>query len=161
MTSNGKVVRSRAVRELSGTVTLEDLNKLISTPHDPTGTFTSSKNGVPDLGRPVIDAGPEREAEVQTSNRAYITNDVVQKFGPTNDCKKCRAVMEDDRNCRFVAHSSECRARMEVLTKEDDSFRRRVEEAGNRKTRNIAEKIEKNIEKDEEAKREKEVKGKE
>ena len=145
MTSNGKVVRSRAVREQSSVVKIEDLDKLISTPHDPTGTFTSSKHGLPDLGRPIVDAGPADQEEIRTTNRAYITNEVVEKFEPTNGCKKCKGIMDKDRNCRFVAHTSACRARMEEKMKEDDSFRRRMEEPDDRKAQNIYQKFERRV----------------
>ena len=48
MTDTGKVVRARAIREVQRAVTIEDLNRLKGTPHDPVGTL---RGGGRDEGR--------------------------------------------------------------------------------------------------------------
>ena len=55
--------------------------------------------------------------------RVFITQEVVRKFGPTPDCRKCRGAMAGDKAYQFVNHSEGCRRRMEALMKEDDVFR--------------------------------------
>ena len=63
---------------------------------------------------------------------------VVEEFGFTLDCKKCRGLLARDRAYQYVHHREECRTRMEALMREDDSFRRHVESADLRLTKRLA-----------------------
>ena len=142
MKEDGAVVRARAVRELERSVTLSDFYHLRGQPHDPTGTIRGVQR---DAGRRV-DAG-EREGTGEQDDRflprrVFLTQEVVRKFGPTPDCRKCRGAMAGDKAYQFVNHSEGCRRRMEALMKEDDAFRRHVENAERRQTERLAEIVE-------------------
>ena len=71
-----------------------------------------------------------------------IRREVVDKFGPTLDCKKCRFLLSRDRAYQYVHHREECRTRMEALMREDDGFRRHVESADLRLTKRLADVLE-------------------
>ena len=83
MKEDGIVVRSRAVREMTKDITINDLDILKSTPHDPLGTIRASTSAP----RPPVvprDLGPE-DLEYKP-RRARITHDVIEKYGYTTGC---------------------------------------------------------------------------
>ena len=119
MRENGSVVRAHAIREFTKVLTLKDYDVLRGTPHDPVGTLW----GV------TLDAGLTSEVpredpqedfdELQQTRRAQVRREVVDKFGPTPGCKKCRCLIARDRAYQYVHHHEECRTRMEALMRED------------------------------------------
>ena len=141
MKSDGGVVRARAIREVHRTVSLAELDQLQGTPHDPAGTL---RGGGRDEGRP----GALEEAELGDGDlgpvpkRVQITKDVVNRFGGTPGCLKCRGVMAGDKSFQFVHHSDACRVRMESLMREDEKFSKLIQAAEDRQTRRIAELLE-------------------
>ena len=66
---------------------MEDYDKLISTPHDPTGTVkaAATRTVLPDVH------AQEQELGSYKPRRAKITKNIIDKFGPTARCTKCRA----------------------------------------------------------------------
>ena len=71
-----------------------------------------------------------------------IRREVVEKFGPTLGCLKCRGLLARDLAYQYVHHREECRTRMEALMREDDGFRRHVESAELRLTKRLADVLE-------------------
>ena len=93
MRENGSVVRARAIRELQKIITLKDYDVLRGTPHDPIGTLRGVTR---DVGRPSEALGESPEVdfdELQGTRRVQIRRQVVEKLGPTLDCKKCRGLL--------------------------------------------------------------------
>ena len=77
MKEDGLVVRSRAVRENSQDLTMEDFNKLVSTPHDPLGTIRAATRSI----RPAAQTQEHEEEFGQKPRRAKITKNIIEKFG--------------------------------------------------------------------------------
>ena len=141
MTESGKVVRARAIREVHRAVTMEDLDKLKGTPHDPVGTL---RGGGRDEGRGDELEHPEaHEPSGHVPKRVQITKAVIENFGPTPGCRKCQAVMNNNKAYQFVHHTLECRDRLTDLMRQDDRFRRLVEAADERQVKRIADILEK------------------
>ncbi len=89
MKDDGLVVRSRAVREMDQDLCKADLDKLRSTPHDPLGTIRSATTSA----RPPVVPREAGEDEMEyRPQRARITKEVIEKFGKTVGCPKCRAL---------------------------------------------------------------------
>ena len=72
------MVRARVARKLERSVTLSDYDHLRGQPHDPTGT----KRGV-----------QVNRGDLFPPRRVFLTQEVVRKFGPTPDCRKCRGAV--------------------------------------------------------------------
>ncbi len=51
----------------------------------------------------------------------YITQTVIQLFGPTPGCRKCLAGMSSER-C-YLPHTPECRERLTDLMRQDNRYR--------------------------------------
>ena len=138
MTQDGNVVRARAIKEAYRALRLQDLDVLRGSPHDPTGTFRGEAR---DGGRP---EHLEEDARSDfgggpTPKRVQITKEVVNRFGATPGCLKCRGVVAGDRSYQYVHHSQDCRSRMENLMRQDDLFSKKLEAAEERQMRRIAE----------------------
>ncbi len=143
--ADGVVVRTRAVREVPRGVTLRDLDRVVGTPHAPTG--------VQDYRR------PERAAEVPPARQVaeppqrpdaglesrpvprsvYITKEFRDTFGYTPTCARCRSVQRNESST--MRHTKECRARIEELLKSDETHQRKLQEAEDRKTTFLAEEL--------------------
>jgi hypothetical protein len=119
MKEDGLVVRSRAVRETSTELKLQDYDKLKSTPHDPLGTKLEYR-----------------------PRRAKITQDVVKKFGYSAGCLKCRALERGDGTSVTIGHSAKCRERLEARMQDDPIFKERLERAETRINENLARYVE-------------------
>lgn len=141
MTLDGAVVRARAVREVHRVLRLEDLDILKGTPHDPAGTLRAGHR----------DEGRARELEEEEHEdvtlgpipkRVQITRAVVNRFGASPGCMKCRGVVAGDKSYQFVHHSDNCRNRMESLMRQDNKFSKFIEAAEERQTRRISEILE-------------------
>ena len=139
MKEDGLVVRSRAVRENSQDLTMEDFNKLVSTPHDPLGTIRAATRSI----RPAAQTQEHEEEFGQKPRRAKITKNIIEKFGPTPGCQKCRALATGDHGYEAVGHSAACRERIEDMMKKDPNFKERIDRADERITRSLADYIEK------------------
>ena len=140
--ADGLVVRARAVRELEEKISLTSFNHLTSTPHDPFGTLRQQRE--PDRQR-----GQDRQPGEQDAGereyvpkRVQITKEMVRRFGPTKNCKKCAGVASGDGGYQQVHHSEACRLRMEEAMLDDESFRRNLEAANNRRAERIVRDLE-------------------
>ena len=67
----------------------------------------------------------------------YLTQTVIQLFGPTPGCRKCLAGMSSER-CD-LPHTPECRERLTDLMRQDDRYRSLVEAADERQVMRVAE----------------------
>ena len=85
---------------------------------------------------------PEHQGGRPIPKRVQITKEVVTRFGPTMDCRKCRGVMANDRSYQHVHHSETCRIRMEKLMSEHEDFREQLERAETRRTQRMADILE-------------------
>ena len=139
MKEDGLVVRSRAVRENSQNLTMEDYDKLLSTPHDPTGTVKAAT-----MRTVLLEVhAQEQEMGSYKPRRAKITKNIIDKFGPTVRCTKCRAITRGESGMEAVGHSAACRERIEDLMKANPDFRERVDRADERINKMLAEYLEK------------------
>ena len=143
MKEDGLVVRSRAVRENSQELKMEDFDKLLSTPHDPLGAVRTAMRSI---RAEVQTKDPPLEDELAFKpRRAKITKNIIEKFGPTPGCAKCRAIERGDRGHEAVGHSAACRERIEDLMKTDETFKARVEKADERINKCLAEYMEQQV----------------
>ena len=112
MRENGSVVSARAIRVLQKILTLKDYDVLRGTPHDPIRTLRGVTRDVGRLSEALGESPKEDYDELQGTRRVQIRRDVVEKFGPTLDCKKCRGMLARDRAYQYVHHREECRTRI-------------------------------------------------
>ena len=73
----------------------------------------------------------------------YITSDLIRQHGPAAGCPKCRSVARGDSINQTPPHSCACRERTDGLVGNDPSSRDRLSRAEERKTRHLAEHLEK------------------
>jgi hypothetical protein len=139
MKEDGLVVRSRAVRENSVELKLQDYDKLRSTPHDPQGTIRSAIASA----RPAVPIKEDKEEELEyRPRRAKLTQDIVQKYGCTAGCPKCRSLERGEGASVAIGHSAKCRARLEERMQEDPMYKERLERAETRINENFARYVE-------------------
>ena len=125
MEEDGLEVRSRARREKSQTLTMEDYDKLVSTSHDPTGTVkaASTRTVLPEV------RAQEQELGSYKPQRAKITKNIIEKFGPTAKCTmRRRAITREDSGMEAVGHSAACQGRVEDMINANPEVRDRVTE---------------------------------
>ena len=140
MTEEGKVVRARAIKEMHKTLRMEDLDKLMGTPRDPVGIL---RVAVRDERRGDGLAAPEVEDDSKyLPKKVQITKPIIEQFGPTSGCRKCQAVMSNNKGYQFVHHTTECRDKLTELMRQDERFRRLAEGADERQVRCFAEVLE-------------------
>ena len=134
MKGDGLVVRARAVRIMGTTLSYEDIDKLRSAPHDPTGTMKQDAS---------IPRGAVEPADLEAENappeprRVRLTTDVVDKFGPSERCTKCRLIINGDGSHVSYGHSEDCRTRLEESMREDPEFAHRLTQQQDRTNRFI------------------------
>ena len=146
MKADGLVVRARAIREMSGELKWEDVDKLQSTPHDPTGTLRSG-----DRDSRKQPEAKEQEEEDRRPRAVRITREMVMKFGGTKGCMKCRAFTTGEGGYENYGHNPECRRRIEELMKTDKEFQEQLEKADNRRMKHIADRMAKQDKEEKEA----------
>ena len=143
MRETGSVVRARAIREHQKILILKECDVLRGTPHNPIGTLRGVTRDAGRLSEVHGESPKEDFDELQGTRRVQIRREVVEKFGPTLDCKKCLGfVGKGPRAYQCVHHREECRTRMEALMREDDGFRRHVESTDLRLTKRLADVLE-------------------
>jgi hypothetical protein len=129
-TSTGLVARSAAVKahpELAFDSLLFD--SLVGLPWDPEGKSRGRLQEVPEGGgelpRVVVPRG--LDAEVPQPRGFKISRDIVERFGPTDTCRKCQALVAGDLSLTALGHSLTCRARMTELLGADPVLARRLD----------------------------------
>lgn len=142
--SDGGVVRGRAIREVPHQLRREDLDGIRGSPWAPSGVVTYHPN--PDkvdserANSPVILTDASEPVRIQPRS-VYLTREMFDRLGFTPGCAKCRG-LEHNLPQGTLGHSPKCRARMERLLQSDKDFSRRLEQAEARKTRYLAEEVE-------------------
>ena len=129
---NGLVIRSRAVKVMPEPTTTDDLDAIKGSPWAPSGVL---KDVLPDVPRPTIrdDPAVEIEEERPVPRNMKITQDIPKKFGYTPGCAKCRRLSRNEYSHPSLAHSQDCRIRIEAASKADPTYRDRFERAEQRK----------------------------
>ena len=122
-------------------------DSLIGVPWNPLGKQVGDQDDtaeeirdVPPLPRVLVPrAAFDPPASVR---RALITRNMVDHFGVTPGCIKCRAIRIGDQTQPALAHNADCRARMEQLMAEDDKFKKNLERAEQRRDEYLAQRVE-------------------
>ena len=87
---------------------------------------------MPDVHRPILsrdDPSAEAEEERLVPRNMKITQDIPKKFGYTPGCAKCRKLSRNEYSHPSLAHTQDCRIRIEAASKADPTYRERVERA--------------------------------
>ena len=90
---------------------------------------------LPDVPRPVLSRDklivPDKECPVPRNMK--ITQHIIKRIGYTPGCAKCRTLSRSQYSHPSLAHSQDCRVRIERASKSDPVYRDRVERAEQRK----------------------------
>ena len=108
---------------------MDDLDALKGSPWAPSGVL---RDVLPDVPRPTLsrdDPSVEPEEERPVPRNMKITQDILKKFGYTPGCTKCMKLSRNEYSHPNLAHSQDCRIRIEA----DPTHRDRVERAEQRK----------------------------
>ena len=129
--SDGVIVRTRAVRDLQKSPTVEDLDRIIRHPHAPQGVQRYRQLDVP---RPEIPEPQEhRSASAPDPSRpipraVYITRAMLERHGYSEGCQRCNA-MRRGQIYGTGGHSGDCRRGMEAALAQDEEYQFKVEQA--------------------------------
>ena len=130
---DGLVIRSRAVKAMLEETPLDDLDGIKGCPWAPSGVL---KVVLPDVPRPILsrdDPSAEPEEERPVPRNVKITQDILKKFGHTPGCARCRKVSRNEYSHQTLAHSQDCRIRIEAASMADPTYRDQVERVEQRK----------------------------
>ena len=139
---DGLVIRSRAVKAMPEKTKVEDLDMIKGSPWTPSGVLREVLSDVP---RPVLnrdDHAYQQTEEGPVPRSMRITKEIVQKFGYTPGCAKCRKWSRDEYSPPGQPHSLECRTKIEAASKADPVYRNRAERAEQRKKDFMAKDVE-------------------
>ena len=94
------------------------------------------RDALPDVPRPTLSRGerpcvPVEERPVPRNMK--ISQDILKKFGYTPGCAKCRKLSRNEFSHPGLAHSQDCRTRIEAASRTDPVYRDRAERAEQRK----------------------------
>ena len=133
---NGKVVRTRSVRQLpkEDTWSNEELNKVIGQPWDPSITMTYEKlaqEKYPKLEEPGVVI--QEEVLLKPQPFKIMEKDLKKAGGWTKGCRKCDAMRRNDPIRNQLTHSEECRKRVEAALAEDKDFQNKMNKSIERK----------------------------
>lgn len=131
------------MHESSKKISLEMIDKLRSTPHDPTGAMRAEPREVEQVKpRDVATAVDDGESP-QQPRRMRISQASIEKLGGS-------AIAAGDPGYKTVGHTSACRAGIEGLARDDAELRDRLSVADERRLKFRAEYIEKKSRKQQE-----------
>ena len=120
-------------------VTLEELNKINGRTWAPVGVKDAVAKVDPLPARDLHLRDLEEQPSLVIQPRCvYITRDVLEKFGYSANCKRCRA-LQRGLECKGISHSTECRQSIESKMRADEAYKARVDAADERRTRYLAE----------------------
>ena len=115
-------------------------------PWDPSGSGTDeSREEVREIPGDIPRLRPREhteESHIAQSRRVLINRSYLERWGYTLECPKCQAIANRDETQPGLAHSAQCRDRIEELMREDPLLRKRVENADRRREEFLARKIE-------------------
>ena len=146
--SDGVMVRTGLMQRQEREVSKEMLNKLVGVPWDPVGVIGARGDGVHHDGEHAIPGQSSNEdglpvTREQTPRSMYITSGFILHHGPAAGCPKCRSVARGDSTNQSPPHSRACREGIDGLVGNDPSTRDRLSRVEERKTRYLAEHLEK------------------
>ena len=137
--TDGVVVRTRSVQSLPNAISMDLLNKIVGAPWAPTGVMKGNQEVVcPARLRP---EDPVEIYEPFVPQNMKITKAIISKFGYSRRCPRCRALTQGEASTT-LAHSRECRERIEQQIRSDSELKTRLEAAEERKTRYLAGEVE-------------------
>ena len=137
--TDGVVVRTRSVQSLPIAISMDFLNKIVGAPWAPTGVMKGNEEVVcPARLRP---EEPVEIDEPFVPRNMKITKAIINKFGYPRRCPRCRALTQGEASTT-LAHSRECRERIEQQIRSDSELKQRLEAAEERKTRYLAGEVE-------------------
>ena len=130
---DGLVIRSMAVKAMPEETTLADLLSIKGSPWAPSGVL---RDVLPDVPRPIL--SPDEPPLLPFEERPVPRNrkksqDSLRKFGYTPGCAKCRKLSRNEYSHPGLAHSQDCRTRIEAASRTDPVYRDRAERAEQRK----------------------------
>ena len=137
---DGKAYRCRTARSMGKDLTKDDLDKIEGRPWAPAGIMHPVPIVAPIPARDV-QLRDEGDHPVFVPRNVYITREVLSKVGYSAGCRKCRAT-ERKEDGKGLQHSKECRERIEKAMQDDPVHQERVARAEERKTRYLAEEVE-------------------
>ena len=139
----GRVVRSRTCKPHADLWDWGLCDEIVGWPSDPSGTWS----GEPGVQSEAPRLPPRREpppvAEPPT-RRVMITTADIDRYGSTEGCRRCRAITRGElvEGKTSVAHSEECRRRIEERIRQDPEQKHRVEAAEERRDKYLAREVE-------------------
>ena len=145
-TSDGLVAVAGAVR-VHPEVTWDSqfFDGMIGVPWDPLAKnrgkeLEEQKERIADLPRVVV---PRRyEGDISRARNWSLTSEYFEKFGWSQDCRKCQLMQNGDPSQTTLGHSLACRLRVEGLLRSDPKYRDKVESARLRQDEYLAKRIE-------------------
>ena len=139
---DGLVIRSRAVK-----VSLKRRRWRIwdAIKGSPWATSGVLRDVLPDVPRPTLSRDEPPFAPVEerpVPRNMKISQDTLKKFGYTPGCAKCRKLSRNECSHPGLAHSQDCRSRIEAASRTDPVYRDCAERAEQRKTDFYAREVE-------------------
>ena len=137
---DGRVVRSRAItpHPEGAQVTMSALKKIVTMPADVTGYIMNEDEPGPEIP-PVETQRPDMTPTPDLVPRSVrITSDVLDRYGYTEGCPRCKALRSGEGAWRTNAHNVKCRARIEEAMKKDNEMSEGLKRAEERKNKWIA-----------------------
>ena len=136
------VITSMAVKSVPEETTLDDLDSIKGSPWASSGVL---RDVLPDVPRQILSRdeppfSPDEERLVPLNMN--ITQDIFKKFGYTPGCAKCRKLSHNEYSHPGLAHSQDCRTRIEAASRTDPVYRDRAERAEQRYRDFYARKVE-------------------
>ena len=121
--------------------TIEDLDAIKGSPWAPSGVL---RDVLPDVPRPILSRDDPfvLDEERPVPRNMKITHDNIKRFGYTPGCAKCRKLSRNEYSNSSLAHSQDCRDRIETASKTDPVDRDRVQRAEQRKMDFYAKEVE-------------------
>lgn len=108
----------------------------------PCGVIRAAERPASSIPRAQLPA-PSDEVDKNVPRRVRITRSAVEKFGPSEERQKCRAIQNGDPGYEAVGHSATCRTRMEELMRQDPELQSRLADSEERRQKLLANYIEK------------------
>ena len=118
------------------------LIKYVENPGAPTGVLTD-KVVVPRAEGDVV-LKETKEPLTFAPRSMFLTKAILQRFGHTASCAKCRALCRGELNTTLT-HAKECRERLERAVAQDKVLKRKLDNAEERKTKYFADEIERAV----------------
>ena len=140
--ASGKVVRARDARPEPDdrAFYLVLFNSVKGTPSNPVAA-DDGEDVLRDVQRAPVQRPQEPDA-ASIPRGVIIHRSYLEKFGYTNTCAKCRAILRKDRSQPTLAHSQKCRARIMKEMEADEQLRKRLTTAQERQDRFLAGRVE-------------------